>query len=268
MSCLKQFNNFIKKFNFEFGHCCICNEKKFIHELIICDISEFDFELKLMKSLLKMNPIFHFKYDIELNPEELLNDTKHVHPKLEGLLLSNQGISTTKHQFSTCKTYYVSLKNNKMPKLALANGLWIGITPKILPKLTMVEKTLIARYYCRTMLVKLRYTNKRSTTSQRALEGNVVNFAHERAVKLLNMLPMSLESLFDTIATHFVGSSHPPVELVKSCKLLYVCKYVVTISLTWLKMNHIGYKNTTMNMDVLNTLPKNDIRKPIMRSMF
>ncbi len=32
------------------------------------------------------------------------------------------------------------------------------------------------------------------------------------------------------------------------------------------KFNHIGYKNTTMN--VLNTLPKNDISKPIMRSMF
>jgi hypothetical protein len=27
-----------------------------------------------------------------------------------------------------------------MLKLALANGLWIGITPKILPKLTMVKK--------------------------------------------------------------------------------------------------------------------------------
>jgi hypothetical protein len=33
-----------------------------------------------MKNLLKMNPIFHFKYNIESNPEELLNDTKHMHP--------------------------------------------------------------------------------------------------------------------------------------------------------------------------------------------
>jgi hypothetical protein len=33
-------------------------------------------------------------------------------------------------------------------------------------------------------------------------------------------------------------------------------------------MNHIGYKNITMNMDNLNTLPENDIPKPIMRSMF
>jgi len=31
MFCLKQFNNFINKSNFEFGHCCICNENKFIH---------------------------------------------------------------------------------------------------------------------------------------------------------------------------------------------------------------------------------------------
>jgi hypothetical protein len=33
-------------------------------------------------------------------------------------------------------------------------------------------------------------------------------------------------------------------------------------------MNHIGYKNITMNMDFLNMLPGNDILKPIMRSMF
>jgi len=49
MSCLKQFNNFIKKSNFEFGHCCICNEKKIIHELIICDISNLNFELNHIK---------------------------------------------------------------------------------------------------------------------------------------------------------------------------------------------------------------------------
>ncbi len=46
-----------------------------------------------------MNPKFHFEYDIEFIPKELLNDTKHVHPKFEGLLLSNQDISTIEHQF-------------------------------------------------------------------------------------------------------------------------------------------------------------------------
>jgi hypothetical protein len=128
-----------------------------------------------------------------------------------------------------------------MPKHALANGLWIGITSKILLKLMMVKETLITHYRCRTILVKLRYTNIRSTIGQHALKKNVVSFAqdHESAVKLLDTLPSSLESLSNTIVVHFVGSSHPLVELVKSCKLLYVHKYVVTIWLTWLKMNHI-----------------------------
>jgi hypothetical protein len=38
--------------------------------------------------------------------------------------------------------------------------------------------------------------------------------------------------------------------------------------LTWLKSNHIGYKNTSMNTHVLNTMLENDTPKPIMRSMF
>jgi len=45
-----------------------------------------------------------------------------------------------------------------MLKFTLTNGLWIDITSKILPKLTMAEETLIACYSSRTILVKLRYT--------------------------------------------------------------------------------------------------------------
>jgi len=70
-----------------------------------------------MRNLLKMNLIFHFEYNIEFIPKELLNDTKHMHPKLEGLLLSNQGISTIEHQFSTCKTCYISFKKIKCQNL-------------------------------------------------------------------------------------------------------------------------------------------------------
>jgi len=110
-----------------------------------------------------------------------------------------------------------------MPKLTLTNGLWIGIAPKMLPKLTMVEETLITRYHCRTTLSNL-------------------------------------------VIVHFVGSTHP--EVVKSCKFLYVCKYVVTLWLTWLKFNHIEYRCTTINMHKLNMLPDDNIPNPLMRSIF
>jgi hypothetical protein len=67
-----------------------------------------------------------------------------MHPGLQGIQFAKEGISSTK--ISTCKSCHNCLLNNKMPKLALANGLWIGITPNSLPKLTILEKTLIACY--------------------------------------------------------------------------------------------------------------------------
>jgi len=95
-----------------------------------------------------------------------------------------------------------------MPKLALANGLWIGI----------------ACYHCRTILIKLRYSNKGGNIRQHALKGNVVNFSQdpESVVKSLDILALPLESLSNIDAIRFVGNTHPPTELVKMCKLLYV----------------------------------------------
>ncbi len=59
-------------------------------------------------------------------PQELIINTIHIHLELEGLLLSKKNIS--KPKFSLCTICNYSIKNKKMPKLALANGLWIGIT--------------------------------------------------------------------------------------------------------------------------------------------
>jgi hypothetical protein len=63
------------------------------------------------------------------------------------------------------------------------------------------------------MLIKLRYSNKEGKTSQHALKGNVVSFSQdpESVIKLLDILPLSLESLFDIVVVHFIGSSHPPI---------------------------------------------------------
>jgi hypothetical protein len=63
-----------------------------------------------------------------------------VHLELEGFLLAKKGISNIKPKKFICSTCYVYIENNKIPKFALANGLWIGIAPKMLIKLTMVEE--------------------------------------------------------------------------------------------------------------------------------
>jgi excinuclease UvrABC nuclease subunit len=95
-----------------------------------------------------MNPKHHLPKNEKIIQELLLLDTIHVHSQLDGLLLAKKSISNTEPKIFMCTTCYISIKNNKMPKLALANGLWIGNAPKMLPKMTMVKETLIARYRC------------------------------------------------------------------------------------------------------------------------
>jgi hypothetical protein len=84
----------------------------------------------------------------------------------------------------------------------LANALWIGNVKNVLPNLTMVEETLIARYRCRIILIKLRYSSN-IIIGQRALKGNIISFSQnpEEPIKLIKTLPISLETLSDTMAT-------------------------------------------------------------------
>lgn len=57
-----------------------------------------------------------------------------MHLELNGFLLTKVGISNIELIFSICITNHTSIEHNKIPKLALANGLRIGTTPTMLPK--------------------------------------------------------------------------------------------------------------------------------------
>jgi hypothetical protein len=100
-----------------------------------------------------------------------------MHLELQGILLTRESISST--EISICKSCHNCLLNNKMPKLALINGLWIGITINSLPKLMIVEEALIACYGCCTILIKLRFSSKGGKIDQHALKGNVISFSQD-----------------------------------------------------------------------------------------
>ena len=71
----------------------------------------------------------------------------------------------------------------------------------------MVEETLIARYRCRTILIKLQYSSD-IITGQSALKGNIIYFSQnpEEAIKLIKTSPISLKTLSDVVVVHFVGT--------------------------------------------------------------
>jgi len=77
------------------------------------------FWIKTYKFFIQDESQISFQIWYWIHPKRIIEQHyMYIHPKSEQLLLSNQGISTIEHQFSTCKTCYVSLKINKMPKLA------------------------------------------------------------------------------------------------------------------------------------------------------
>jgi hypothetical protein len=138
-----------------------------------------------------------------------------------------------------------------LPNFSLANALWIGNVKDNLPKLTVVKKILIAQYQCRIVLIKLWYSNN-IITRQSALKGNVVSFAQnpKLVVKLINTLAITIDTLSNVMAVHFVGDKHPSSNIIKSYKLLYVCGFAVW--LTWLQTNYMGYKYISIESDWLN----------------
>ncbi len=71
-----------------------------------------------------------------------------------------------------------SVKIGKLPKLLLANGMWIGKVATNLPKLTIIEEALIAKYHCHVILIKLWYTSK-LIIEQRASKGYLVTFPQD-----------------------------------------------------------------------------------------
>jgi hypothetical protein len=61
------------------------------------------------------------------------------------------------------------------------------------------------------------------------LKGNILSFPQNReeAIKLIKTLPITLETLFVLVAIHFGRTKLPPSNIIKSCKLLYVCRSAI-----------------------------------------
>lgn len=57
-----------------------------------------------------------------------------------------------------------------------------------------------------------------------------MSFAQDKinAHKLITTIPPSMYTLSDSIAVQFVGATHPPINVIKACDLLYVRKDVVS----------------------------------------
>jgi hypothetical protein len=131
-----------------------------------------------------------------------------------------------------CDTCRKDIRKGKVPRLALANNLWLGKVPDELKKLRFVEKILISRVRHTCAFVKV-------ASGMRKMKANVVAF-ESPIPKIYSVLPPPREDLDEVLAILFTGPSKPTSEDFSRTPFL-VRRNAVIAALEWLKLNHADY---------------------------
>ena len=131
-----------------------------------------------------------------------------------------------------CEGCRATIRKNKVPRLALANNLWIGEVPEALKSLRYVEKILIAKVRHTCAYVKV-------ASGMRKMKANVVAF-ESPVPKIYAVLPPPREDIDEVLAILFTGLSKPtPEDFART--LFLVRRNAVINALEWLKLNHADY---------------------------
>jgi hypothetical protein len=100
-----------------------------------------------------------------------------------------------------CNDCWASLHKNKIPKYALAKGLWIGQVPEVLSSLHFVEHMLIARVRHSCCCIKI-------ASGMHKMKANVIAF-QSPILKVYDILPPPKKDLEDVLAIMFTGPNQP-----------------------------------------------------------
>ena len=172
-----------------------------------------------------------------------------------------------------CNMCLLSLQQGIVPRLSLANDMWIGDIPFELEILTLAEKMLLARYFPVAYVVKL-YPKKKGSTSwdkrglNSALRMNVSThpLPQDEICDIMdlqsNEFPADPCILAATIAVTFVGPTGIPKASLP--KWLRVRRAKVLSALIWLKNNNPLYKDINLNTNRIAQLPVDDIPDEIL----
>jgi uncharacterized protein DUF6570/helitron helicase-like protein/PIF1-like helicase len=149
-----------------------------------------------------------------------------------------------------CDDCRQQVRKGKVPRYALANGLWLGAVPNVLSSLTYIERLLVARVRVNSCFIRV------ASSGLRKMASHVVAF-ESPVPKLYQCLPPPVEDLDDVLAILFTGPCKPSEEDFKRTPLL-VRRKKVAAALEWLKLNHIDYADLDISYEELNRYPEHE----------
>ena len=172
----------------------------------------------------------------------------------DGVVPGNTEDEMSLHLCSRCDS---SLRNGKLPRLAIANLNVFGPVPPEMKGMTIVEEMLVARCRAKCCIVKLQdhRSNVSLPSSQRGIKGNIIVYP-QRVGALANVLPPPVDDVIHPICVLFVGQTLPSQSWLKDKAYpLVVRREVVRRSLIWLKAHNPLYKDIEINESHLQALP-------------
>ncbi|OBZ67369.1 hypothetical protein A0H81_12737 [Grifola frondosa] len=143
-----------------------------------------------------------------------------------------------------CEPCLDAVQRHKLPKHALANGLWLGDVPIELRCANFMERMLIAR-------VRHNYFVAKVTKGQCKLCANAIMFSQPVA-RVLEVLPPPVEDMDECFAIIFMGSCPPVAGDFKRTPFI-VRQNVVHAALCWLKVNHPDYADVQISLSNLQS---------------
>ena len=146
-----------------------------------------------------------------------------------------------------CNSCHGSLRNGKIPKMALANGLWLGQVPDVLSSLRYFEKMLVAR--ARHSLCSIRIAS-----GMRKMKAHAISY-QQPIPKIYNVLPPPKADIEEVIAIMFTGPCKPTPADFK-CTPFLVRHNKVRDALEWLILNHDDYQYVTISLQNLDGYPE------------